>query len=70
LSDKQLFAPKEVPTEEESDPDKIEAKHDAPGTTASVKQQVTPAMESVATVNTKQITPVGETVKPVTTLSP
>ena len=72
LSDKQLFAPKEVaPAEEEPDTDKIEAKHDAPVSTTKVKQvQVTPVIESVATVNTQQITPVGETVKPVTTLSP
>lgn len=55
LSDKELFAPKELPPAEDSAQDKIEAKHE-PVSPPSAKQ-TTSANESVATVNTKQISP-------------
>lgn len=70
LSDKELFAPKELPPADESNTNKIEAHHSDPVTTASAKQ----VTESLATVNNKQIAHVAKEVKPDsnpdTTLSP
>jgi murein L,D-transpeptidase YcbB/YkuD len=60
LSDKELFAPKELPPADESNTNKIEAQHGDPVTTASAKQ----VTESLATVNNKQIAHVAKEVKP------